>query len=223
MKNSFAFSICAAVLATGTAQAGFTLIKDDFTAWSGQAGAFTTIGFNDLPNNTLVTDQYCGLGVTFTDPDPNVIQAPNLFSIYPQDGAGLNGVCLIEMAFSQPLDAIAWHFPGIIFAELYSGDTLLYQSPLLGNSGLNWFAGLVSDTAFDRVRIHGEPPDQYGQCHYVFLDNLYFSTVPAPPVLALLGLAGVLAHSRRRSRAGSPESRKHLRAASWRSGRRRSL
>ncbi|MFO0830119.1 MAG: hypothetical protein U0572_18400 [Phycisphaerales bacterium] len=205
MKYSLALSISTALLASGTAHAGLTLIKDDFNAWSGQAGAFTTIGFNDLPNNTLVTDQYYGLGVTFTDPDPNVIQAPNLFQTYPQDGAGLYGVCLVETTFTEPQQAIAWHFPGIIFAQVYWGATLLYESPLLGNPGVNWFAGLLSDVAFDRVRIHGLPPNQYGQCDDVVLDNLYFSAVPAPPVLAFLGLAGVLAHSRRRSRAGSPE------------------
>ncbi|MFO0829879.1 MAG: hypothetical protein U0572_17185 [Phycisphaerales bacterium] len=205
MKDALVLSISAALLASGTAHAGFTLIKDDFNGWSGQAGAFTTIGFNDLPNNTFVTDQYSDLGVTFTDADPDIVQSAGLFSIYAQDGCGLNGVCLIEMTFDGPMQSVAWHFPGVLFADVYFGSTLLYQSPILGNPGVNWFAGIISDVPFDRVKLRSLPPDQFGNCWAPHLDNVYYSSVPAPPVLALFGLAGVLAHSRRWSRSGSPE------------------
>jgi hypothetical protein len=61
----------------------------------------------------------------------------------------------------------------------------------MGGGGWGWFSGVVSSIAFDRIQL-SDFDEQ------VFVDNMYFSTIPGPAGLAVLGLAGLLRGCRRR-------------------------
>jgi hypothetical protein len=185
-------SICLASAANAS-----VVVVSDFAAWQLTAGPYSTIDFTGYPTNTFVTDQYSNLGVTFVDPDPNVVIA-NAFSIFPQDGSGINGVCTIDMVFAAPITTVAFHHPGVLFATLYSNGQAITASMGLPGSGVNWFQGLVSDQPFDRVKLTGII-SPVGPCDDPVLDNLYFSTIPAPGGAGLVA-ALLLVRSRRRTR-----------------------
>ncbi len=169
--------------------AAYTWYPQDFAGWQQAAGPFTTIGFNDLPHLTVVTDQYADLGVVVTSVFPTLITyGPGGFA---EDGWGLNPQGSLEFTFSTPMYAVGGHVPGAPVMQLLMGSTVVGLTPPALGSGPK-FTGLVSDVPFDRVRFI--PPGSGGNA---FLDNLYFSTVPAP------GCAGVLlfvAVKRRRRR-----------------------
>jgi hypothetical protein len=169
----------------------------DFAAWQEAAGSVSTLSFTEFAQNTYITDQYADLGVLFTNPGPNVVhtQAP----YFPIDGSGIDGNDGIELTFSEPIHAVAAHGPGIWRYKAYLGDTLVYTSPFhLSMAGS--FAGLVSSTPFDRVQLVGVPAIPPDDPDDVYIDNIYFSTIPGPPtaVALLLGAPGV----RRRRRIG---------------------
>ena len=200
--SSASLTLCAAsvfaAMHTGYASASVTLYQglDNFQSWSTAAGAFTTIDFTGFPQNTFVTDQYVDQGLLFTSSDPDVI----LFgpSAFPIDGVGLNGVHVVDMHFLAPTFAFAYHHPGKHALYLYAGDTLVYSSPAMGGSGVQFFDGVVSTIAFDRVKlIPWSNPDAV-----VYIDNLYFSNVPAPAGVLIL-ILGRLAMIGRRRRAAA--------------------
>ncbi len=159
-------------------------------------GPITTIDFTGYPTNTFITDQYANLGVTFVDQDPNVIRQ-GFYSLFPQDGGGLDGVCTIDMVFAGPITSVAFHHPGVLFATLYSNGQALSAPIGLPGSGVNWFQGLVSEQSFDRVKLTGII-SPIGPCDNPVLDNLYFATIPAPGGIGVF--AFLLASSRRRRR-----------------------
>jgi len=135
--------------------------------------------------------------VLFTDTDGNWIIG-TASGTYPQDGWGLNGNAIVELTFDTPMWAFGSHFPGVAFFDFFSGDDLLFSSPLMGGSGVNFFAGFTSAIPFDRVQIYGMPPDPFGNPDKVFFDSFYFSAVPSPAGLAVLALAGLCGTRRRR-------------------------
>jgi len=197
MRRHFALGgvVAAAVVSTAivSTASGAFVYKDDFTEWKSLVPTFTTLGFVGLTPGTFLNDQYLDLGVDFTD--GSLIQTGPV--IYPQDGIGVFGGCIIDMLLSTPAYAIATHHPGTMRYFLYSGDSLLYVSPLDGDSGYNNFRGIVSSLPFDRVMFLGDtlgPP----QCDDIAVDNIYFASVPAPGAAALL--AAALWRSRRRVR-----------------------
>jgi hypothetical protein len=177
---------CACLFALATARtsfAGFTLFEGNFNAWSSAAGAHQTIGFEGFPVNTQITTQYLDMGVNFTPLDgPNVVQ-PFAPAFFLQDGYGIDGNGGVEMVFESPTYSVAAHNPGTWRFHLFVGNTLVYDSGFVGGSGLNKFAGVVSTVPFDRVRLVSFAGDD------VYMDNLYFSTVPGPGGIAVLGLA----------------------------------
>ncbi len=179
---------------TGSAQASFAWFNNNFAGWQSAAGEYKTCDFAAYPTNTFITDQYADLGVLFTNPGPNVVQA-GVFDIYPLDGSGIDGNCGIELTFTQPTYSVGAHGPDTWTYNVYLGSTLLYSSPGHPSSPTG-FAGFVSTVAFDRVVFFGAfGPD----CDDVHIDNIYFSTVPAPAASILVAMGLVAGRQRRRS------------------------
>lgn len=181
---------------SSTSDAAFVMFGGDGAGWFDAVPKHSTITFTEFPHNTPITNQYADLGVHFTDTDGNwtIATAPGT---YPQDGMGLNGNILIELTFDQPMWAFASHFPGIAYFHFFSGEQLLFSSPLFG-SGVGIFAGFTSEVPFDRVQIHGLPPNPFGVPDKVFIDNFYFAAIPSPAGLAVMMLAGLSTTRRRR-------------------------
>lgn len=176
---------------------GITLWNNDFAGWSAAAGPATSIGFTEYPEATPITDQYEHLGVTFGGYAQSGPFSPPLVYFNPgflNDGVGLSGFPGIEITFAEPMRAVGVDFPGAVRFTLYSGSTLVFQSLDFGGMPLGNFGGIVSEIAFDRVILR-KPQD-----YEVFIDTLYFSTVPTPgaalPLFA--ALLGRLSHQRRR-------------------------
>jgi len=176
------------------ADGGFTVFQGDGAAWFQATPPFSEVTFADLPLNMLVTEQYAGLGVHFTDTDGNWVLGPT--PTYPQDEFGLNGNVSVELTFDAPMWSFASFFPGKAKFAFFHGDLPMFTSELLGGSGTNFFAGFTTDLAFDRVLIVGGPPDIFGNPDKVFFDDFYFSSVPAPARLS--GFSVLLLSSRRR-------------------------
>lgn len=183
-----------ASLACGVAEAhgGFTWFNNDAAGWQSAASAYTTCSFTEFPHNTYITDQYASLGVLFTNPGPNVVHAGD-FQGFPLDGFGIDGNGGIELTFSEPAFAVSAHGPDLWMLKAYLGQSLVYASPWhLPTAG--GFAGFVSTTPFDRVQFVGI---NGGSIDDIYVDNIYFSTVPSPPAIAALTI-GALARGRRR-------------------------
>jgi hypothetical protein len=157
--------------------------------WASGAGAFTEIGFDELPEWTVVTDQYNDSGVLF--PGLDVIQPSQ--SAFPIDGFGLSSVeGLIDMEFVDPISAFAIHFPGIGSLRIWAGSEILAEIPFFGGSGGGNFIGFTFDVPVTRVEmIEPFPPGD------VNIDQLYFTVIPAPAALPLL-CVGLIRGRRRR-------------------------
>jgi hypothetical protein len=197
-----AFAVCTLWIAA-PAFADFTVFNGpgSYDAWSAASGPFTTIDFTGYPQGTLITDQYEEQGILFESSDADIVFFSSF--LYPTDGIGINGLVEVEMSFSDPIFSFGMHHPGARFVLAFNGDTLLWTSPILGGGGVGFFSGFTSTLAVDRVLVLAattapDPP--------VFVDNIYFSTVPGPSGAALLALAGLLGRGRRRSR-GAVEGR----------------
>ncbi len=92
--------------------------------------------------------------------------------------------------------ALAGDFINIFKVTFYLGDTLVYASGPLSQTG-EVFRGIVLDSPFDRAVLERVPGPQIG-----FIDNLYVGTpIPGPAAGAAL-LAGLLAGGRRRRWVG---------------------
>ena len=159
-------------------------------SWQSATGGYDTITFTELPANTWITTQYAHLGETFTDGSHQVAYMPGAFV---NDDYGLTGALdETTLEFSQPMYAIAADFPGLLTFQLYFQNQLIYQSTDFGGGGAGWFAGLVSDRPFDRVRMYDPTSD-------FFIDDLHFGpAIPGPGALALAAIAGALTSRRRR-------------------------
>jgi hypothetical protein len=185
---ALALALCAQAAVTG---------HDSFTSWSAEAEPFTTITFGEIPLFSTVTDQYASLGVLFTNIAPNKTDGFDTI-VFPEDGYGLKGYPMIELTLLSPALGVAAHFPGFLRFQLYSGESLVYSSPLVGGSGYGKFKGYTSDTPFDRVRLLGIPNDPMD---IIAVDNLYISFAPVPaPGAAVPLLAVALFRGRRRRR-----------------------
>lgn len=191
-----------AIALANAVSAGVTIYNGaaGWQSWQQAAGGFTTLDFTDLgPWEPVAPDRYESSGVLLTDLDGNVGDFNTL--TFPLDNHGLEGFCVIEFTFTSPMHAVGLHFPGAVRAWLYSGEDLIAYVHDGGGSGVNHFLGFASDLAFDRLVLR-EPmamPPSF-PCHWVDVDNLYFSAVPSPGVLAALALGASLSGRRRRRR-----------------------
>lgn len=161
-----------------------------------------------LENGTIVTNQFAGLGVTFsnsfgnshaddglgtligTNSDPNVLWSN-------QDGGASTGES-VTLDFSVPVSRVGMDFflsLGATFTlEVYAAGDVLIESLTLGGVSDGTFqigfAGLSSATNIDYARISS----QFGSSSFNFsIDDLRFDggavdPVPAPASLGLLGL-----------------------------------
>jgi len=166
----------------------------DFEEWQNAAGDFTSIGFTEYPEGTILTDQYADLGITFPEANATVVESDFLF----EDGHALgvdgpSGFDDIWVEFDEPITAIGVDFLGGIQFELFTNGKSIYTSswfPVVG--GGTEFTGLVSDKPFDKARIF----DPEGG---TFIDNLYFAPpIPSPGVLGGFAIAALCFHRRRR-------------------------
>ncbi len=185
-----ASSVCGLALSLdASCSASITVYQENFDPWASACGPFTTITFTELPAFTIVTDQYLPLGVDFTDDDLNVTGPTGGYL----DGAGVNGLAMIEGTFSSSITAVGFHHPGLVKFRLFLGDTFVGQTTLLGGGGPSFFSGVVSTQPFDRMQLvglAGQPIDP------VFVDNMYFSTIPTPGASSVL--LSLLVRPRRR-------------------------
>jgi hypothetical protein len=189
----------AAVMAVGVASASgnaaFVKFNQNFPGWQGAAGLYSTVTFGEIPAYTTVTNQYASIGLLFTSSDLDTTDPFDNIT-YPQDGYGLDGNCQVELTFSQPITAIGWHFPGTLSAKFYLGDLQVAADGFLGLAGQSNFVGFSGDLQFDRVELKKFP---WNECGDIGIDNIYFSTIPAPG--AAVGLVGLLMlRGRRRER-----------------------
>lgn len=199
MRRSSVAMCVVALAATGVdskwgALAGVTLYTDNFAAWQGATGTYSTCDFIGFPVNTQITTQYSELGAIFTP-----YQGPNIVGPYSpegflEDGYGIDGNGDVEILFDAPMHSLAAHAPGSWRYQLFSGNTMIYQSVFVGGGGAGFFAGLVSTEAFTKIRFDTFDFDD------VYIDNAYFSTAPGPGVVGL-GVVG-LALARRSRRRG---------------------
>jgi len=160
---------------------GDVLVTQDRDEWEAAVGDdYTTIRFNELPPNTLVTDQYKHLGVVFVD-----VEFTRQSLAFENDGFGMSGVTSIHMEFTQPMSWIGVEHPGDVQYFLYSDGELVFEGPWMIGFGTD-FGGIVFPETFDEVII-ADPFD-----NIVAIDDLMFGpAIPAPGGLALLVAAGL--------------------------------
>jgi len=164
----------------------------DAASWQSAVGSFTTIGFDDFTESTLVTEQYASLGVHFIGGNDVAFFGPNIF---PNDRWGLKGHIVppgdIHIIFDNPQLWLATDYPGEVRYDLYFHGEHIAQSDTLGGAGgAGNFWGIVSTRFFDEVII-SDPADAV-----VAIDDLHFG-VPGPGALGLLALAAVMRRRRR--------------------------
>lgn len=180
----------------GTMAGARAAIISEFTSvgdYTAAVGPHTVIDFTGLTSGNVVTNQFAGLGATFTDGDDTALSSTS----FVVDGFGLEGNGDIVVTFSSPVDHIGAEFPGALQIELFSGLTPIDVSSEFAGSGSGFFGGVLS-TAFDRAVLRDFVDEA------VFIDNLHFGTVdggavPEPATLGLFafGLLG-FAYARRR-------------------------
>jgi hypothetical protein len=185
--------LISALIAAGGWCAGSAAGVQEFTsraAWEAAVGgSFTTIGFTEYADGTIITDQYDSLGITFTDSNDSIVYAPPSFL---NDSIGLGGGSIITLSFANVQYWVAVDYPGALDFELYRRGELVYASGPFGLSGAGHYAGIVSSVPFDTVILD----DWFDE--YVFIDDLHFG-VPGPTALgAMLVGAGLVRTQRRR-------------------------
>src|SRR5687768_13459154 len=127
-----AVALSLAAIASHAAVAGFTLYEE-FEPWAAAAGAYTTIGFTELPGDTILTDQYANIGVLFPT-GQNFTVCCDSTGGFPIDGAGAYGIgdtfsdVPIVVAFDAPRYSVAYFFPGEIQIDLFLGGEQVFSS-----------------------------------------------------------------------------------------------
>jgi hypothetical protein len=178
-----------------------------------------TIDFNDLPDGTLLTDQYQSEGVVFSGHDWGG-DRPIGVGMYGGDPGTLvldsycNGEGYIQADFSGMVDYVAVDFmpfegSGLagLDLDLYDASgTLLTHEMLSGVQLHQWYTvaaqAPTANVAYARFYCGADAP---GSVNAVFNDNLTFGTnsVPEPAsvsliALSLLGLLGTRIISRKK-------------------------
>lgn len=200
-RGTFFTAGLAALCVAGQALGGLTVVTGAANAaqWFGSAGAYSTITFTEFPYGTLIAEQYASLGIHFVEPQGNWIYG-NGVDGFVQDGWGLQGENSIDMRFDTPMRGLAVYYPGIVKAQFFSGDQLVYSWTQNFGGGSNKFGGFFGETSFDRVVFkNAVNPPPWGDTYPVYFDNLYFTTVPAPGAAVLLLGFVPIARGRRRA------------------------
>lgn len=186
-------------LATGSSAAVVTVNPGDFD------GTETTIDFNSIANEVDITNQYAGLGVTFSgglsgmdNPgDTNYFNGSNIASNWKYYGGGLQTL-VWEASFSAMQTMVGfWSETNIgdgVMIELFSGLTSLGSLAFNNPNGVTPdFLGAGIMSGFDRIKVTTE--NNYNG--FFAMDDFRFSdqdlaAVPLPASLPLLFGAFVL-------------------------------
>jgi len=137
----------------------------DQASWEAAIGMLTlTNPYGDLGADVIVTNQYAGIGTTYTDGDD--ITFPYGDSL---DGMLLSGITRIHVQFNNLVYAVAVNYPGAVQIVGYLGGSVVFTSSEFGSSGAYLFAGIVSTDAFDSVEILDWVDDA------VYIDDLNYN------------------------------------------------
>lgn len=208
MKTSLFAGLAAGVIALAMSAMSNAAITQSNT---GLASPLVTIAFDELSltQGTVVTNQYSGLGVTFS---PNMYQwtaggiFPNVdahqltnFSAIPNGSALVN-----PLTFDFTADQTA-----VAFAFLSNPTTTTFATYLSGafiesaafattfDSPNNWFQ--FSGNTFDRIVVTASDNGLFSQ--NMGIDNMQIgiAPIPEPEIYAMLGLGlGLIGWARRR-------------------------
>lgn len=119
--------------------------------------------YAELGAGVTVTNQYAGVGATYTDGD-DVTQA----SGFATDGMWIDGHGRVNIQFSEPICVIGVNFPGALRIVGYSGAAVVFTSSDFAGSGSGFFGGVISDTPFDRVELIDWVDD------LVYIDDVFY-------------------------------------------------
>ena len=188
-------AVCAMLAAP--LDASITTFLDQKASWLSAAGPTTFLDF--IPANgqqqVVPNDTYAGLGLTLDSAPAGFQLSLSSLSEF-QDGWGLvvQNAFSPNFSFAQPIDAFALDMfkspTGFVTCLFYSGGVIVGTStitvPINSFAGYHHF-GWTTDFQFDQVTVA-----MFG------VDNIYFPTIPAPPVVAILALTGLGLRRRRR-------------------------
>lgn len=147
----------------------------------------TTISFTGFADNTFLTNQYAGVGVTFKEGNDYIDTDP----AFTKDFKGARGERGMDIRFDTQWNAVAFWFPGALVMQFYQDDTFLAGTRSFGGSGRGFFAGAITDTSFNRVLIF-EGDDAVNIDELIF-GNSAIATVPVPaPFLLMIVALGAL-------------------------------
>ena len=141
---------------------------DFFEPWEAAAPQFVTLDFTglDIPGVLSVTNQYAQFGVYFPDWNEVVVESGS----FVNDGWGVRGYVFppgeIHLVFDVPRNAIAIHFPGCIFMDLYLDGQLVHTESGECAQEQQGFVGIISDDPFDEVWLSEAPGSP-------FVDDIY--------------------------------------------------
>lgn len=165
----------------------------DFAQWQSDTGPMVLVDFVGLESLEVLSIQYAGMGVHFTDGDDFAMNDPDT-DAFPLDGSGANSGPdgFFTMTFNAPQRAFGAHFAGALSFSLLMDGEVIYTTDMFGGSGGAFFGGIVSTVAFDEVIVF-DPLDSFAN-----MDNFYFSAMPVPtPGVGFL-LGTLFLRSRRR-------------------------
>ena len=190
--------VAASVLSTAPiAAADFTYFDSDSeSAWFKSVAEYTTIDFLGFEAGVLADDAYAHLGILFIDDDPNFVITD--VQVFPGDSWGVAARQSLRVTFEQPSWAFGMHFPGEANAIFYRQGVEVFRTPGVGGGGgVDFFEGFTTTEWFDEVLLVGAPSSPGLPDDFVYLDNFYFATVPAPGTLALAALCSAARRRRR--------------------------
>lgn len=156
------------------------------------SGAWASIGITSFISGTGVNSVSNQNGTSPWLPNNNVYWAP--FGAFINFSSDLSALSFQAWDTSGPPTFMG----GGMAVRLYNDSVEVASSPVLtpawGGTGNSWFNITTTDgSAFDEVRILG-----FGFSPNTYVDNMSWNAVPAPGVMAALGLAGLVSSSRRR-------------------------
>lgn len=220
MKNQLLMGLALALLALvhtvdpTDCQAG--IVSVDQSAFSGSE---MVVDFNTpFIDETLFTNQFSGLGVTFSG-GLYTLQEPVDTALFPANGGGQIAsnwlyseepglqTTVIDIYFANPVNRVGfWRemWPiDTLTVTAFSGTASLGSVSFAGGFPIVYFTGVEDlSTSFDRIQLAMSGPDN----NFLAIDDLRFeaASVPEPASLTLLvsglGIMGLMTTRRRNSR-----------------------